>query len=117
MFVGCIGIQRDLQAKILESHCNVLGHPKSAAKIQVVLRLKKCIAQFNAMRRCRGIQRNSRARNQRLQQHVAGAGAAAGDGMKTCDNKRLSRLDLAGEAVVETALCAQSNQRGPGALL
>jgi hypothetical protein len=108
-----------LQADILEADRDLFRHAKSAAKVEIALRLERRIAQLDAQCRGHGVQRDTRAGHQGLQQHVSRArarSASTGGRMQPRNDERFACLDFATDTVPETPLCTQRDERRLGLL-
>ena len=102
-----VGVEGKVQANPLKSNRHLLGDTQRAAKIEIAFGTDHAVANDDAYCRRNGIERHTRTRDQRFEQHVAGACAlavAAGCRMQPCLNEGRAGLHVAGNSLAKPAL-------------
>ena len=104
-----VGVQVEVKADALKANRRILGDTQRAAKIEIAVGSNRTASNDDAYRCRDGVERDAGASDERLEQHIAGASAepvASCRRMQPCRDERLPGLNVSGDPLTETALCA-----------
>lgn len=116
-FLGGIRVESEAQANLLEADWDFLGDTQGAAEVESAFGGKSGVAKSNPEGGRDGAEGHSGARDESLQQHVAGTcgdAVAAGGGVQAGGHQAFAGFELATDTVAEAAFGMEGDHRGFG---
>ena len=108
-------VEFDVQPDRGKSHGSILGHTERAPEVEIPLGMERTPAKLDSQCCGHRTKRNPCARDERLEEHIPGAGQFAGPAcgwMQSGFKQRTSRIHTAGNSLPQPSVRPQGDMRG-----